>query len=114
MRRERDTPAVHVDDLASDGEPEAAATLCGGSAVVQADESFEDPVAVLGRDPRAVVAHVDMAVVAVRPYPEHDLTVRVPGGVVGEVTQGAREVMRVAGHPHGADLGVHREPRMVG
>jgi hypothetical protein len=54
-----DAALVPHDDRADDGQPEAAATLVPGAAVVEAGESLEDPLPVVRWDAGSVVVDDD-------------------------------------------------------
>ena len=55
---EPDPPPVGLDDRTRDRQAEAGAVLAAGG--IAAVEGLEDPLAVLGRDPLAVVGDLDL------------------------------------------------------
>ena len=53
-----DVAVVTEDDVVDDGESEAGAPAVAGSGVIEADESFEHPLPVLGGDAGSIIAHL--------------------------------------------------------
>ena len=100
-----DRAAVRLSDLPHDREPESAAAARTRAPVVGAPEAVEDPLAVLGRDPGAVVRDG-------KPGPAVDLPVREPDarplgrhahGVVEQVRDRPLEHVAVALHDPAGD-----------
>jgi hypothetical protein len=78
---------VGVDGGTRDGQAETTAACVAAPALVQADESFEDPFPVRDRDGVAIVVHPEHCCVGAGPKGESNRGARVPLRIVHHVPQ---------------------------
>ena len=97
-----DAPAVCLDDVAHDGEPEAGSADV--AAVARLDEAVEDALLLIGRDAAPGVAHRDDDGPVGGPHldPHRSARGRVAERVGEEVRQRPGELGRIAGDGQGA------------
>ena len=100
--------AVTLNDLAVDSETESGPSRVAGSCVVEAGESFEHPLVLFGCDTGPVIAY-DEASDPVRLLDadtdtDGDCGDGVAFGVLQQVSDGARQVPRIAMYDGGRDL----------
>ena len=108
--------AVRRDDLAHDREAESAAAGVACASVVEPHEPLEHPLAFVGRNAVAVVAHGEHhgCRIGDRRDRERDAGGGVAGGIVDEVAHELAQQARIAVHPRGRDAArVDREPGPV-
>jgi hypothetical protein len=70
--RDRHTAAVEVDELLDQGETYPGALVAPRAGALDPVESLEEPRQLARRDPRPGVAHLELDVLLVQPYPNRD------------------------------------------
>ena len=93
-----DGAVVASDDVAGDGQAEPGATGDGGAGLVEADEAFDDVLALVGRDAGTVVGDAQDGRMLEFGESDGHGCAGVTGSVVGEVADRAGQLIGVALH----------------
>src|SRR5213592_2532005 len=101
--RDRNLAVLELGQQSRNGEAEACSAEGAAAGLIDAEETIEDPIEVLGCDPGAGVADADAHSTPVPLQRERDgASGRIAHGVRGEVQQDVPRPVAVSRRPHGA------------